>query len=392
MPHRYQVLAVLSVLAVITYIDRVCIAVAGPRMQHELGIGPEQWGWVLGAFALSYALFEIPAGRLGDRIGARNMLTRIVWWWSAFTALTGAVSSYPALLAARFAFGAGEAGAFHGMSGVVLRQFALRERSRAFGVIWMASQLGAALSPALVVPIQSRYGWRASFYVFAATGILWGFCWFLWYRDAATASALRQVDWRGVLTIPNVPAVMAVAFCYCFAMNFFLAWLPTYLVKSRGFDDKDLIVTTIPFLLGAASNGAGGLAGDAFVKRLGLTEGRKLAGYCGLGIAVLCLSTAATTAHAGTCVALLSLAYAGITFQQPSVWAVCVDIGGHDAGSVSGFMNTAAQAGSFALAVSYGYIVKLTGSYDAALIPVAAMLLAGILFWSRIKDLPASAR
>jgi MFS family permease len=340
------VLAVLSILAVITYIDRVCIAVAGPRMQRELGIGPEQWGWVVGAFALAYALFEIPAGRMGDRIGARLALTRIVWWWSIFTAITGAVSSLPALLAARFAFGAGEAGAFPGMSGAVSQRFPLRERGRAFGVIWMASQLGAALSPALVVPIQARWGWRPSFYAFGLAGIVWGVCWWAWYRDSA----------------------------------------------ARGFNDRDLIATTVPFLLGALANGAGGMAGDTLVNRLGLAEGRRMAGYCGLSIAAIAVSAAAAVRDPGWCVALLALGYAGITFQQPSVWSVCVDIGGRDSGSVAGFMNTAAQAGSFALAISYGYMVRIAGSYDAALIPVAAMLLAGIFFWRRIKDLPASER
>src|SRR6476646_7514001 len=94
MKQQHRVLAMLALLSVITYLDRVCIAVAGPRMQDSLNISPRAWGWVTGAFFVSYGIFEIPTGALGDRIGSRRVLTRIVLWWSVFTSLTGVVSSY----------------------------------------------------------------------------------------------------------------------------------------------------------------------------------------------------------------------------------------------------------------------------------------------------------
>ena len=170
MKYRYRVGALLLLLAVITYLDRVCISVAGPRMQAYLRIGPQQWGWVVGAFAIGYALFEIPGGWMGDRFGPRIILTRIVLWWSTFTALTGAVSSYPLLLLTRLMFGAGEAGAFPNSCVAISRWFPAGERGRAFGFLSMAMQTGGALSPLLVVPIQAHYGWPASFYAFAVVG------------------------------------------------------------------------------------------------------------------------------------------------------------------------------------------------------------------------------
>src|SRR5947209_6598733 len=121
--NRYRVTALLVILFAITYLDRVCISVAGPRMQEDLHISPIGWGWVTGIFTLSYCLFEIPTGALGDRIGPRRVLTRVVLWWSAFTALTGAMFGYYPLLATRFLFGAGEAGAFPNSSVVVARWF-----------------------------------------------------------------------------------------------------------------------------------------------------------------------------------------------------------------------------------------------------------------------------
>ena len=98
MKYRHRVLGLLILLFAITYIDRVCISVAGPRMQEDLDIDPVGWGWVTAMFTLSYCLFEIPTGALGDRIGPRRVLTRVVLWWSAFTSLTGMVSNYYLLL------------------------------------------------------------------------------------------------------------------------------------------------------------------------------------------------------------------------------------------------------------------------------------------------------
>src|SRR4029079_4566578 len=108
---RHAVLGMLVLLSVVTYLDRICISVSAKDIQADLHISDSQWGWVLGAFLLAYGLFEIPCGGLGDRIGQRRVLTRIVLWWSAFTALTPLARNYYTLVAARFLFGAGEAGA-----------------------------------------------------------------------------------------------------------------------------------------------------------------------------------------------------------------------------------------------------------------------------------------
>lgn len=161
-------------------------------MQEALHIGPFAWGWVTGIFTLSYALFEIPCGALGDRIGPRRVLTRIVLWWSGFTSLTGAVTGYVPLLLTRFFFGAGEAGAFPNASIAVARWFPVHERGRAFGISLMASQLGGAIAPLMVVPIQMQYGWRASFYVFGILGVAWSLVWYWWFRDSAAGSPVRR--------------------------------------------------------------------------------------------------------------------------------------------------------------------------------------------------------
>src|SRR5262249_17690618 len=201
--YRTRVLGLLCLLMIITYLDRVCISVAGPRIQEALHIGPLGWGWVTGVFTIAYGMFEIPSGALGDRIGPRLVLTRIVLWWSAFTSLTGFVTSYYPLLLTRFLFGAGEAGAFPNASIAVARWFPIQERGRAFGFSLMASQIGGAIAPLLVVPIQVHYGWRASFYVFGVLGLIWSGVWYWWFRDTPAEKAgvteAELKDTRGLI-------------------------------------------------------------------------------------------------------------------------------------------------------------------------------------------------
>ena len=259
----------LSLLAIITYVDRVCIAVAGPRMQDELGISPEAWGWVASVFFLSYGAFEIPTGLLGDRIGPRKVLTRIVLWWSAFTSLTGVVSSYPVLLLVRFCFGMGEAGAYPNASIVIARWIPERLRARAWGVVWMTSQVGAAISPLLVVPIMMRYGWRAAFFVFGFAGVLWAAAWYWWFRDwpqekpGVTQAELREIGsdhaerhggmpWGRALADGTFWRIAAVGACYVYAIAFFQSWLQTYLVRGRGYTEAALVLSSLPVRRGRA--------------------------------------------------------------------------------------------------------------------------------------------
>jgi len=391
----------LSLLAVITYLDRVCIAVAGPRMQDELHISPEAWGWVTSVFFLSYSAFEIPTGALGDRVGPRRVLTRIVAWWSAFTALTGTVSNYYVLLLVRFCFGAGEAGAYPNASAVIGRWIPIAKRTRAWGIVWMTSQVGAALSPLLVVPIQVRYGWRAPFFVFGLLGVGWSLAWYVWFRDSphekdgVSAAELREIGsapglqrhgmpWATALRIPALWRIAAIGVCYVYALGFFQSWLQTYLVRGRGFTEAALVLSSLTYAVGATANGLGGLAGDWMVKRHGLRNGRRWLGVAGLSAAALLLTAAILAPSGNLALVFLSCAYGGILFQQPSLCALCLDVGRRNAGAVFGFMNTAANAASALSAVVFGYLVGYFGNYNAPFLPMVALLALGALLWLQV--------
>ena len=401
MKYRHRVLGLLILLFAVVYLDRVCISVAGPRIQDDLHIDPIGWSWVTAMFTLSYCLFEIPTGALGDRIGPRRVLTRVVLWWSAFTSLTGMVWNYNLLLITRFCFGAGEAGAFPNASVVVSRWFPTTQRAGMSGVLLMASQIGGAIAPLLVVPIQIRYGWRASFYIFGMLGLIWAAVWYTWFRDSpsekrgVSLAELNQIGpaatphakgfpWRFALRSESVLAMLGMAFCYIYVYTFFQTWFHTFLVRGRGFSEGSLVFSALPYVVAACANLTGGAASDALVRRLGLKWGRRSLGIAGLGSACLFTIAAMVTRQQLLTVILLSLVYGGITFQQAGVFGVCLDIGRRHAGSMVGLMNTSAQVGGLLSTVAYGYLVDRFRSYDAPFVPMAALLLVGAILWFKI--------
>lgn len=403
MKYRHRVLLLLLLLSIITYIDRVCISVAGVTMQEALGIPPDRWGWVLGAFAISYAVFEIPTGAMGDRIGPRKVLTRIVVWWSGFTALTGAVTGFWQLVITRFLFGAGEAGAYPNSSAAISRWFPAVERARAHGLVWMASRVGGALSPILVVPIMTAFGWRAAFVFFGAIGIVWAVVWYGWFRDHPSlkpgvteaeieeigtgkeAPAHHKMPWGIVFRRPNLWWIMLMYHTYCWGSFFYLSWLHTFLEAGRGYSKADLMAFSwLPFVFGGCANMLGGFTSDYLVTRVGLRWGRRLVGMIGLGASAIFITATIFTEDKFLSVLFLALGYAGSDFMLPVAWAVCLDVGRKYAGVVTGAMNTAGQIGSFLTSVTFGYIVKAFGTYNAPLVPMAAMTAISALLWLKI--------
>ncbi len=400
---RHTVLLLLVTLALITFLDRIAISSAGPRIQEDLHISSEQWGWILGAFILSYGLFEAPTGAMGDRGGQRRVLTRIVLWWSVFTSATGAAYGFFPLLATRFLFGAGEAGAYPNISGVLARWFPVTERARTQGFIWAASRLGGALAPLIVTPLQSIVGWRGAFVILGVIGLLWAFVWRAWYRDnpaeqpgigpqelaeiaaGAAPSVHARTPWSLLLRAPQLWLIVVMYFCYAWGSWFYFGWFPVYLVKGAGFTESQMgIFSALPFLAGALGNLAGGFLSDRLVARVGLRTGRRMIGFASLAASSLLMIAMTLTRDHGAIVVLSSLGFGVADLMLPTAWAVCVDMGREHAGAVTGIMNTAGQFGGFLCAVLYGYVVKATASYQAPVWIIAAMVMLAALLFTRI--------
>lgn len=405
MLNRHWVLVLLFFLSVITYIDRVCISVAGPVMQAELGLTPTMWGWVVGAFTISYALFEIPTGAMGDKYGSRLTLSRIVLWWSAFTALTGAVSNFFVLLATRFLFGIGEAGAYPNASSTISRWFPQAQRARASSVVWGASRLGGAISPFLVIPIQNAYGWRMTFFIFGGIGVFWVAIWYFWFRDTpaekagtteaelaemeaegrAAGASHHSLPWSVALRSRNFWTLLLMYHTYCWGSYFYLSWLHTFLVKGRGMSqDQMKSFSSLPFLVGFCGNLLGGFLSDYLVKRYGLKLGRRTVGATGLALSGVCMLTTAYTADPVSSIVLLAMGYGAMDCMLPVSWAVCLDVGKKYSGALSGSMNMAGQLGSFGSSIAFGYLVDYYKSYDLPLKLFSIMLFVSAWLFTRI--------
>ena len=281
---RYLVIVFAVALAVITYIDRVCMSQAAPVITKDLGLTVAQKGYIFSAFALAYALFEIPGGYLGDRIGARRVLMRVVMWWSAFTAATGLAWNFTSMATTQFLFGVGEAGCFPNLTKAFTTWLPIEERVRAQGILWMAARWGGAFTPPLVALVLKWMNWRQAFMLFGAIGLVWAFAFYRWYRDnprdnphinAAEmriieanqhlASAHGSVPWGLFLRSKQVWLLCAQYFCLSFSWYFYITWLPTYLLEARHLTvDKGSLLASLPLLFGGFGSLACGdiLSGD----------------------------------------------------------------------------------------------------------------------------------
>src|SRR5438045_987723 len=180
---RFGVVAFAVALSMVTYLDRVCISTVAKDIRHDLSLSEQQMGYVFSAFSIAYVIFEIPTAAWADRRGTRRVLTRIVVWWSTLTMATAASMGYGTILAIRFLFGAGEAGAWPCVASTFSRWIPAKERGTVQGIFFAGAHLSGGLTPMLVIFLAARVGWRGVFVVFGLVGFVWAIAWRLWYRD-----------------------------------------------------------------------------------------------------------------------------------------------------------------------------------------------------------------
>ena len=410
-PYRYRVLVLLCSLTTLTYMDRICISIVGQRIKADLHLSNEKFGWVLAAFAAAYAIFEIPSGMLGDRIGPKKVFIRIVIAWSVFTALTGLVTGLVGLLVIRFLFGAGESGTYPNSILAVSRWFPVRETGKALSWVGIGSQIGAALAPLFIVPIAVAYGWRMPFFVVGAVGLLWASVCYRWFHDfpaqfkgmsgpekelIKSQCRHRQkqhlVPWKLIVRNGTLWPLLLMYFCCQWANYFFIAWMPVYLEEGRHFSENSMKqLTSLLFLVGIGGFLAGGTAGDLLLKYKGLKMGRRLTGMLGLGCCGIFMFAAGFSANNTLAACCLIGANFSFSFGVMVSYAVCADIGRNNAGTVTGAMNFFGQMGAFFLALIFGHIVQTTHRFDYPVYVVGSVLMAGCLLWLAIdaqKQLP----
>jgi MFS family permease len=399
---RRKVLAMAVALAAITYLDRVVISVARPYIARDLHLSPTEMGYVFSAFYVAYALFEIPTGWWGDRVGTRRVLTRIVCWWSVFTVLTGTAFSYSSLLAIRFLFGAGEAGAWPNVARTFSRWFPRRERGTAQGVFFVGAHLSGGLTPMLVTVLLVYCDWRLLFAAFGSLGFVWAFVWYRWFRDspsehpevgaveratieggsgADTGPALEKTRWKRLLANRTVACLCLMYFTQSFGGAFYVTWLPTYLT-SRGLSGLTAgLLAGLPLTLSALADLGGGITADRTAQRFGLRVGRVIVGGGSLAAAGLFTIAGTFAAAPVTAAVLIALGGASSNFLLGAAWGTCVDIGGRRSGSVSAAMNTSGQVGSILSPILVASVVQRFSNWSAPLYLTGVLFLFGATCW-----------
>ncbi len=403
---RHLVLGLTVAAYLITYMDRVNISSAVPVIQKELGYSMVTVGWILSSFRWGYALFQIPGGWLGDRIGPRRALALIMTWWSIFTSATALAWSATSMAGFRFFFGVGEAGAFPIATRSLSRWILPSERGFAQGITHAGSRVGAALTPAIVVWLMASYGWRMPFFAFGAIGLLWAAVWYWYYRDTPAehpavnraerdlilssvgggrASHGRTVPWGLILRSSTLWTLSLMYFCYAYCISVYLDWFPKYLHDHRGFDLKHMgIYASLPLFAGTGGALIGGWLSDHWAKRSGdLKTARRSVAVAGFLLAAGAILPATFTASATVSVWYTCLAVFGLETTVGVSWAIPLDIGGDYAGSVSSVMNTCGNIGGAVSATVLGYLVQSYGwnvpfVVASALCVTAAALFTGI--------------
>jgi len=365
-----------------------------------LHLDNEQFGYILGAFSIAYALFEIPTGTLGDRIGPRRVLTRVVLWWSAFTALTGSAFNYVYLLIIRFMFGVGEAGAYPNASIVISRWFPKTETGRAQSYIWAGGRIGGALTPIIVIPLIHFFGWRVAFFAIGAIGAIWGGVWYFWFRDEPSETNIskeelelieanrnasnnaHRISWKVIVRNPNIWRLMLMCHLLFYAAYFFTNWSSTYFQEGLKLSEKqaDKFIS-LSYFLGAIGCLTGGYLSDLLVKKYGLKFGRRAVGFGGIILASIFFLLSGIVKNTQIAGYLLAICVLSKDLAQPVAFATCVDIGKQFSGTVTGAMNFAGQMGGFFITILFGVIVKATGHFDYPIFMIAGCLLISAILW-----------
>ena len=400
---RYTVAIMTYLLSMITYMDRVCMGTLAPNISAQFSLSKVEMGYVFSAFALAYALFEIPTARFADRIGTWSVLTRIVIWWSAFTMATGAAINYALLLVTRFLFGAGEAGAWPCAARVFARWIPRKRRGTVQSFFFSAAYLSGAVTPLIASYIARTISWRAVFFLFGLVGLGWALAWRWLVRSEpsehprvnAAELALIATDqepsachpgglafWRLIFLNRNVLALCLMYFPSSFIFYFCITWFPTYLKERHHFTDLSLdFFTGLPLLVSAFGVVFGGLLMDKLVACLGERRGR-----CGLGavsysIAAIALALVPSSPGPIAAALLITLAVAANTFTLSAAWGACIEIGGGNAGVVGATMNTASQIGSLLCPLVVAYTLKWFNNWDVSLYTMSALFFVGVACW-----------
>jgi MFS transporter, ACS family, glucarate transporter len=412
---RWRIAGLLFAISVVTYIDRVNISVTARQMMPALGLTDLQMGQVFSAFVFGYALCQIPGGWLGDRWGAKRVLTSAILWWSLCTALTAVAAVLPpahaigalgSLILVRFLVGVGEAAALPNFNRTIANWLGPNERGLGIGIAIGGIGVGSAMTPPVTAWIMVNFGWQTAFYAAALLGLLVAVAWFFYATDRPrdhphvnaaeialieTRPAGKESDaainstWRMIVRTPTVWWLVLSYSCLGYVAYVYMSWFYLYLVNVRGFGVlRGALFASGPFLAMAVFCPLGGWVTDRLASRWGITRGRAVVGGSGMILAAVSIVLGAFTESPYAAIVLLSFGAGWLYFPVGAYWSSTVDISKRHAGTLSGLMNTGANLGGVLSPTLTPWLAEQAG-WSVALGFAACVALVGGLMWSKIK-------
>lgn len=409
---RWVMMGMVTATAILTYLDRLNLGIAGKFIQDEFAIPLKTMGWILSSFLLGYSLSQIPGGYLADRYGPRKVLIVAISWWSLLTATTAIAPRLPfahwfgvawSFAIVRFLIGIGEAPSSPSYTKIVANWMGDTRRGLGSSFNLLGIGLGGAVTPPLITLIMQHWGWRAAFYCCGLAGILVALAWYCFATDRpdqhprvsqseldvvgsnrsndARFASTSSAPWRRIFTNVSVIGLVLGYFCQGFPIYFFHTWLFIYLVRVRGFSlTQGGFYGATPYLAIAIASPLGGLFSDFAVRKFGRRLGQRLAVWVGMFSSAILLWEGAHASNRVTAILLLAAAAGFNMFASVTFWAACIDLGQEYSGSVAGLMNTFGNLGGWLSPIVTAYLASAFG-WTAALTLASLVTAASGLCW-----------
>jgi MFS family permease len=401
---RHGVVGFAVALSMITYIDRVALSNSRKQVATALHLSDAQMGLVFTAFAVAYALFEIPSGYMGDRLGPRNVLLRITLWWSVFTVLTGRAWNFISLWIMQFLFGAGEAGCYPNIARAFTIWLPQSERVRAQGVIWMSSRWGGAVTPLLIAILFKYMDWRLAFAAFGCLGVIWTVAFAAWFRDnprdnrkvnQAELDLLKHnappaphgFPFADLISSKTVVLLCIQYFAVSFTWYFLITWAPTFIDERFHLDvTQSTLLKTLPLLMGGVGSITCGMLSKPMARWTGSVKmARRISACVGFAGASACLILATLLHDPYFVVSAIALSSFCNDLVMPAAWGAVMDISGSYAGTVAGSMNMIGNLGGALYGTVSGFVLQLSHrNWDYVLYMGAAVYLIGFFVWTQL--------